>query len=757
MNISRRTAIGRAGTLVLSWAGAALAQRPSEPLSYAARLALVRSLDLEPAWFTSANWANGAYDPWTDYISGQMNEAAFQQACGRISDYCLRDIWNLRKAEPAPIDWGTAPPNWNGIHALAVRYFRTGQPVYLARWQRVVSSFADWGLQESQSGRRAVKSLQPAALLDSAFAWCGIFTATTIAAKGLGRTGPTSKRATPFAPNLEPLEDDQLALLPAAFLARLRDAFVGSDAPHLLAGYAQSKYVPNQRVFGLEALAMAQVLFPASPALSAQRDALNTGLTDVATRYTQKDGGQLEQSFNYARDVVAGLERMSNLPPAPPDSWRASAINSVAVWSRFTQAIALPDRGLPQLGNAATGRVAAGTGASFASTSISFPYTGIHVQRSGWNTDSSYLMMFVRRAARGHSMAGSNSVQVHSHGRLLLSGGGSADYRPITDVNRASAAYLHEDSSWKTSTVIVDGLSQRGGGTEGLARDGKGANDITRVPVAPIASRWLASDSLDYFEGFHRTGYQRTLSGEMTRTIDDVVHWRQVVFLRQLRLWLVVDVMQASGSHSYTQVWKLPPPRGMAGAASGFEPGQVVMDETERRIVTTDDRPGGVNLGLVQFSPVKLAYRKVFGNVGLGYFSLGPLSEAVPAVDLHTQWQGQGPQVCVTAVVPFIGQQLPGQWQARTGTAAAGRFLAADGAQLDFEASSSARKNSLWPDGPGCDLVVRLTPAGKAASTLVISAGESFVMTGRERTPITVPSTFRWETTTDGALRPVYV
>lgn len=212
------------------------------------------------------------------------------------------------------------------------------------------------------------------------------------------------------------------------------------------------------------------------------------------------------------------------------------------------------------------------------------------------------------------------------------------------------------------------------------------------------------------------------LAGKQGRAVEDVDHWRQVVYARPLRLWLVVDIMQTAGSHSYTQVWKLPPPRGMACMSPGFESGQVMTDEAARGLVTTDDRAGAVNLGSIQFRPAMLSCRKGFGNDGLGYFSAGPLSDAVPAVDRHTLWRGEGPQVCFKAVMPFLGEQLPGQWQARSYTTAAGRHQTADGTQFDFEASHVGRKNTLWPAGPACDLVVRLAPAGKAAITPVIGA-----------------------------------
>lgn len=719
----------------------------------------LRRISQTPAWFTSGNWSNAAFDPWTDYIAGRIGEREFTQVCSVASDYCLRDIWNLRTADLQPIDWARWPANWPAIHALVLRYFRSGDLAYLARWRLVVADHARWLDELTDAGRLPTRDGRPAALLEAGLAWGGILTALGIAAKAAGAWNPSQrKQRSPYAPNLEPLDAAAAEeSLPDKFLLSLSRCFSRGPGRDLGRHYGLEIYVPNQRVFGLEALASACALLPSDNSLSALQSQADEALLDATARYVHLDGGQLEQSYNYAQDLVGCLARLQQLPRSPAPVWQFGAESAVQGWQRQCAAVELPSGGLPQMGNAVAGRVRLLASAPrFAATSMAFPYSGIYVQRSGWDARADHLFFFHRRAARGHSMAGSNSLQLQGHGRPLLVAGGPADYRAELPAPSVQARYLAESSSWKTNTVLVDELSQAGGNHDGLARDARGQPLVTSVPAAPILARWLGGAVFDYLEGRHTAGYSAPVAKHNVRRVDDVVHWRQIVYVRPLRLWLVVDVMQTSGSHSYTQVWKLPPPRGMAGTAPGFEPGQVVMDEAARRIVTTDDRPGAVNLGLVQFSPVKLAYRKAFGSDGLGYFSPGPLSDAVPAVDLHAQWQGQGPQVCVTALVPFMGQQLPGQWQARTGTTAAGRYLAADGAQLDFEASSSARKNSLWPDGPGCDLVVRLTPAGKAASTLVIGADESFVMTGRERTPITVPSTFRWETTADGALRPVY-
>jgi hypothetical protein len=758
MDANRRELLHLFGAGLVAWAPAAWALKPSDPQAYAVDLAKLRALDLSPAWFTSANWANRAYDPWTDYISGEISESDFSRACSKVSDYCLRDIWNLRKAQPDPVDWDKTPPNWNGVHALALRYFRTGKPIYLKKWLAVVGDYAAWSDKQAAGDRLPTRGRQPAPLLDAAFTWGGIFTAMSIVAKALGRGGDT--KASPYEPVTEPLAADQARLIPLAFMTSLGNAFVRGAGAHMAQSYADARYVPNQRVFGFEAIALACVYFSQADPVNQLRPTLDDGVADAIRRYRQLDGGQLEQSFNYARDVVDGLARMQRLPLAPAPAWRGAAADTVTAWERFTQAIALPRGGLPQLGNAATGRIATGSDLRFATASIAFPYSGVYCQRSAWAPDAAYLFFFARRLARGHSMAGSNSVQVHAFGQPLITAGGSADYRPARDGNRASAAYLSESSSWKTSTILVDGLSQKSGSTDGLPRDDKGQPDITRVPTQPIRARWHASDTLDYLEGLYDAGYQRPLAGEGGgRQVDDVRHWRQVVFVRPMMLWLVVDVLRSEASHRYTQVWKLAPP-GSDPSSGGFVAEQVQTDAREGLLRTTRPGDGAANLSLHHFSSANPQWRKYFGSDGFGYHSRGPVSEAEPAVDVHVEWEGRGPQVCITAIVPQRGAAAVLSAATNRSRAGVAACELTSGAGFKLAAAASASATSLSAASvnvPRAELLVVLQAPGQGQPTrLVISPDDSHVLEGSRKSAIVEPTTFRWTEGAGGALSPVY-
>jgi hypothetical protein len=756
---------------------------PGEPAAEALAAAALRTLrrvDANPSWMTSANWGNRHYDPWTDYLAGRMSESEFATVCARPSDYCLRDVWNLKKRKPEPIDWRSQTQfNWNGIHALALRFFRSGDGVYLSKWLDVVTGYAQWTLSQPPHAD-LVRGL-PAALLDAAFAWGGILTALAIIAKGLGATPepgarPERPRGTPpdrqrplrpgspFDANDAALDTTEITRIPADALVQIATALATRPGPLLARHYGEAKYVPNQRAFGLEALALLDAAFGALPAVAALRQATQAGLLDVFTRYRQLDGGQLEQSFNYGQDVVNAATRCMQLPApgvtAPP--WLDQARETRTGWWRMAAALATPEGALPQLGNAAWGRYGRPgprePALRLGVPSIALPYSGLYAMRSDASPDAAYLFFFVRRAARGHSMAGSNSIQLAAYGRQLLGAGGSASYGGRAAGGAGVVAYLGENSSFKTSTVLVDGRSQAGASVQGLPRDADGRPDITRVPQSPVAARWHASPRLDYVEGLYAEGWKGTLEDPSAAPVNDVSHWRQVIFVRELMLWVVVDVLRSSAEHRYTQVWKFPPPKNGL-AVPGFQREQVLWSAADRSVRTADKAPGAVNLSLLQFGAVDMSYRGFFGDAPYGFFAAGPLSEPVPAVDVHASWQGRGPQVVMTLLVPHRGA-APAIEKAREISSAgqAGVVLTMQGGRrLTVQAAATPQPLSAGGQRVAeADLLLLVDVPGRPPAGLIISQAGSHSFDGKHRWPINVPQGFRWRDAPDGTLAPDY-
>jgi hypothetical protein len=720
----------------------------------------MRRSDLDPAWFNSSNWGNRAYDPWTDYLTGRISDEKFAEVCARPSDYCLRDVWNLRReALPRAIQ-RTADPdfNWNGIHALALRYFRTGEPVYARKWVAVVRHYAEWSAEEAAKADSGVAKGVPAALLNWAFAWGGIFTAMAVIAKSM--QNEAGQRATgvqsPFQ-SISSSARQSAEPLPAEDLAFIAQSFARGAGPELLRNYSLAKYVPNQRMFGLEAVAYFGAFFPSVAGSAELIQPLEAALKDVLVRYRHKDGGQLEPSFNYAQDLANAADRLAGLYLPVEPAWRKEALATSIGWYRMAAAVAVPGGTLPQLGNAAWGRTGRDVPEQrFSATSFAFPYSGCYVMRSDWTPQAGYLFFYVRRAARGHGMAGSNSIQLAAYGRQLVTAGGSASYK--AKAGDPVAAYLSEESTFKTSTVVVDGRSQRGGTTYGLATDPQGKPDITIAAERPLPGRWHTSTNFDYVEGQYTEGYERSVEGIPGSPVTDVTHWRQVVFIRSLMMWAIVDVMRTAEAHRYTQVWKFSAPKNGL-KTSGFNKEKVQASADLRVIRTIDDAADAVNVALYQFCGQALEYRTYFGEGPYGYFNLGPLTDPAPAVDVHASWNGRGPQVVVTLISAYRG--TPPDVQTASDLSGAGvagcRMELSNGTRVHVMAAATPRPlTAAGIQEREGDLIVVLEQPGKRKGALFITGASAREISGDKTLPITAPTEFRWTSDASGILRPVY-
>lgn len=721
----------------------------------------MRQSNLQPAWFTASNWGNASYDPWTDYLTGRLSDERFQQLCPRPTDYCLRDVWDIRRGTlPRDIHRTTEPDfNWNGIHALALRYFRTGEVAYARKWLTVVQYYADWSEAVAKRGSSEATRGTPAPLLEWGMVWGGIFTAMAIIAKGMPAASGerASNAASAFAPVPGPAFAAASEILPPEALISIAQAFINGAAPVLVRFYSQPRYVPNQRMFGLEAVAAACAFFPGLPSVASLRRSLDPAMLDVMIRYRHRDGGQVEQSFNYVQSIINAAERIAKLPMSPDPVWKVEARQTAEGWFLLARALEVPGGGLPQVGNSIWGHIdPIVPRIQMAGTSVAFPYSGYYAMRSDWSPQAAYLFFFVRRAARGHTMAGGNSVQVAAYGRQLIIAGGSASYNAAKG-NASVDAYLSEHSSFKTSTVVVDGKSQRGGITQGLELDAHGKPDITIAPRQPLNMRWHTSANFDYAEGVHDQGYERTVAGATGAPVLDVIHWRRVVFVRQFMAWVVVDVLRSDARHRYTQIWKFSAPKNGL-KIPGFTHGQVSLAENRRTFRTSDDAPGAVNVTLQQFCDSRLSYRSYFGSDSFGYYNPRPLTDAVPAVDVHASWEGSGPQVVVTLITPHRGLQPDYESvQDRTDEAVSGFALGTGGSRLSVVAAATPRRLDLIGfRADHADLLVALETPGKPPAILSIGTGGSREVYGREQTPIAAPRGFRWVTDSSGALRPTY-
>ncbi|MEI7781153.1 MAG: hypothetical protein WCJ18_04405, partial [Planctomycetota bacterium] len=305
--------------------------------------------------------------------------------------------------------------------------------------------------------------------------------------------------------------------------------------------------------------------------------------------------------------------------------------------------------------------------------------------------------------------------------------------------------------------------------------------------------RWHAGGRIDFMETEIRGPYKgpdfridgRAYAAKRARgevadkmksgpKVADVVHRRQVHFLREAGVWIVTDRITSDTPHDFTQTWCFGPEYGE---------GEVVVDLVAEgraaRIATTQaDAP---NLSLHQFGSPGLAHRKYFGVYDddriLGWVGILADREKwiyTPAVNVHANWRGEGSQLLVTLVVPHRGREsgltIDAALAAESGTAAGFDATLTSGLRISFRAATTAAPlDALGVKAEAASLVVYRGPAGNRTGAVL----EATTFNGRpasvkdfefeipagaddpQTVAITVPTGFHWQGSGAG-LQPRY-
>jgi len=354
-----------------------------------------------------------------------------------------------------------------------------------------------------------------------------------------------------------------------------------------------------------------------------------------------EDGTELEQSFHYnvhLLDIVRDFLRYSTIRfPTDPKPDFLRRLHKMGLYRyRFLSSIIRPHDGYTPgeaMANAPLQPdyqkyiedplvakildiTETQTGPAPAFDSIMFPWSGYHVLRNGWSKNDTHLYLKGGRKGVGHRSASANAIQLSAFGRKLLVRGGPKSYGtgPFEGHNK------YQMSSFAYNTIVVDGKSQRNEQMTSRAED-------------LIPARWHSSETFDFAESLYDSGYE-----DIEETIE---HRRQVVFVRDLNVFVVTDRIASQDQREYSQVWKFD---------RTFDREQVEGD-SENKVLRTLDTDGA-NLTLHHFSATPLSYKKYYGQETprvLGWQGVEPHHKAV---DIHANWHGTDAQQVVTLLRP---------------------------------------------------------------------------------------------------------
>jgi len=163
-----------------------------------------------------------------------------------------------------------------------------------------------------------------------------------------------------------------------------------------------------------------------------------------------------------------------------------------------------------------------------------FPEGGFYVLRDGWSPSAAWALVDGGPHGTmncGHAHADALSVEVAMNGRPVLTDSGTFSYTGV-DRERFRASASH-------NTATVDGESSSV--TGGLFH----WRHVARTTVHD----WLSSPGADFWRGSH-DGF--------TRFADPAVHERSLLLVHG-RYLVVLDALEASGTHEFTVHWHCAP------------------------------------------------------------------------------------------------------------------------------------------------------------------------------------------------------
>lgn len=179
--------------------------------------------------------------------------------------------------------------------------------------------------------------------------------------------------------------------------------------------------------------------------------------------------------------------------------------------------------------------------------SIFFPFGGTAVIRNGWRRDSQYMYFFAPRAGSGHSVDGVCDIQLQAYGRNLIHTGGRFSYQQKMHLKEEQWDMMHDTDAYMFESFSRNTVTVDGGGQSRLAE-----TDQLKLDKWETATgyRWYEDDEIVYSEGRYDDGYHNCN--------DDVEHKREILFLKESGLWVIVDRLTARKPHVYNQIWHLP-------------------------------------------------------------------------------------------------------------------------------------------------------------------------------------------------------
>ena len=452
--------------------------------------------------------------------------------------------------------------------------------------------------------------------------------------------------------------------------AQIIGEMLHTQLPYLYECVTEPQDSPNIKQSVTETVSRIINIFDEFKVCEDMLDAVNASLENNLDEYWYSDGGYLEEHLNYSDTAYNNLtdDKKFYASLGITTAYTNKLSQKIKMYQEFRKGITTPSGLLPQIGNNPnraypavwqSEQIATAYGktidqSELAYKSVYFPMSGISVMRSGRNLFDTYACMYTgSRRAKGHKSANTNSLWMYAKGRLLVTSGDTPWYdlsfcpekwkKEYNSINR----YFAENSTYKNSTVIVNGVSQS------ETNNGQRVQSADNTPIPDM--KWSSSEKYDFSEGLWNGGYT---SG------DKASHKRELIYVKNGDFFITTDNMLNSDDDVCRQIWCFPE-RYTQVQLNGFDSSDVSVDETKSMVYTNEEN--APNIYIMQFGSASPKYYKYSGtkNIDLNnYLGWGGLTYnktvgRIPKCDVHIEWKtSESPQL-ISVLMPAEGRNTP--------------------------------------------------------------------------------------------------
>ena len=189
-------------------------------------------------------------------------------------------------------------------------------------------------------------------------------------------------------------------------------------------------------------------------------------------------------------------------------------------------------------------------GAPTRDTLVNFEYAGLITMRNKWANPETSLFFDAGKFGRSHQHEDKLNLLIFNNGKEIIAEGHSYAY-DTSDIRK------YVLSTFAHNTVTVDGNGQS------RKKTYKWNDEMLTTREDNITH---SSDEIDYAKGMYKDSYGPECE------IRDVVHTREVAFLKKSREVIVIDTLTSESEHTYEAIWHIDTPEVVLGKNSVTAP-----------------------------------------------------------------------------------------------------------------------------------------------------------------------------------------